>query len=355
MRKTEELLRQLVDAFLEKMGMETSTPHRAELAASVEELFNLMLSQSGLAQGIFYCNFNLLVERFVTTLIQTLIGTPFAMPELGGGGVNFIARILTHSGVIAQSSVANAELAESNRNFLQNFFGSNKKQICVGTREFNVDSFPFDKWAKEIASAGINLDEREGGRVRSGSLVYELRENFQDVNWPRSSADERRGIIAKVIIDYIRENRNAPSVPTAASVDLSKIENLPLFGQLDKLNDEAKKIRNMQDERDMIEILNADIQILRDVTRNAVLKAIGLEHAFKSVITKNVNLIRENLEDNSGAGAENFREWIRRNAARLMPSKFDPQEQELRKNRIIILHEIEGLLDDLQIQRGRSR
>ncbi len=58
------------------MGVEATTTYKTELNDSVNKLFDEMLVKGGAE-----CNFNSLVERFVMTLIQTLITQPFATDE----------------------------------------------------------------------------------------------------------------------------------------------------------------------------------------------------------------------------------------------------------------------------------
>ena len=368
--KQKELLQKLIDAFLENMGMEISTPHRAELRESANVLFNKMLNQSGLAQGNFYCNFNVLVERFVTTLIQALIATPFARPErlqaletameefatlalyynvpvsadekknlrfdnLGSYGLNFIAQIVTHS-ESGQKKTAAPNFVSENRIFLTNFFEKYQNQICIGLSNFSINSFPIEKWANNLSRAGINF-QTEVDKPKAGDFVYDLRKYFYDNQWSNLNAKNRTQIVENFMSAYIQKNQQA------APAKDTELENQPIVEQLYKLNERAKNLRDMKNKTDLIEILNADIEILRDITKNSVIKAIALERAFISVATKNVELIRENLQ--AGEGADNFQDWIRANVTKLMPSQFNPQEQEIRKNRILILHSIEVLLN----------
>ncbi|MBQ9477966.1 MAG: hypothetical protein IJU71_00250, partial [Selenomonadaceae bacterium] len=66
---------------------------------------------------------------------------------------------------------------------------------------------------------------------------------------------------------------------------------------------------------------DADIEILRDITVNAVIKAIGLERAFISIITKNVNLIRNRLDEDE-EGQRKLDAWIDRNIHKLKEVEF---------------------------------
>ena len=102
----------------------------------------------------------------------------------------------------------------------------------------------------------------------------------------------------------------------------------------------ARKVKRMQSKDDMVATLDADIEILRDITAKAVINAIGLERAFISVVTKNVELIREHLQ--AGEGAKEFRAWIRNNATNLMPSHFEHiiEQRAINENRKAIVNAI---------------
>ena len=100
----------------------------------------------------------------------------------------------------------------------------------------------------------------------------------------------------------------------------------------------------MNGKEDMIATLDADILILRDITAKAVINAIGLERAFNSVITKNVNLINRHLQEREGNAA--YRLWIRNNAAKLMPSHFEQiiEQGAVRENKKAIVNAVRNLL-----------
>ena len=86
------------------------------------------------------------------------------------------------------------------------------------------------------------------------------------------------------------------------------------------------------------------VLILRDITAKAVINAIGLERAFNSVITKNVNLINRHLQEREGNAA--YRAWIRNNAAKLMPSHFEQiiEQGAVRENKKAIVNAVKNLL-----------
>ena len=360
------LREELVNAFLNIMGMESGTTYKTEAVNSVNKLFDDMLIEGGSK-----CNFNSLVERFVTTLIQTLVLTPFAeeqrrdkvkttlaelvslsvyynMPnkseqgniqltDVGKDSINFFAKILAHEGLTLNND---DEIdASENENFLRNLFEENKEQICKGA-SYAVDLLPFGKWAKLIMKAGINLvdvqaDKSIKNRDKLGNKLEDL---FYGTNlkWTSLSSEQRTQAIENLIKTYKLTNKDNEAAETLAS-------------KFDELHELAKKKKRMQTKEDMIETLDTDIRILRDVTDKAVIKAIGLERAFISVVTKNVELIREKLQNDEGGKA--FRAWIRVNASKLMPSQFESinETKAINENRKAIVNSIKKVLNNWDV------
>lgn len=363
-----ELRQALIDSFLQIMGMEVATSYKAELNESVNKLFDEMLVKGGAE-----CNFNSLVERFVMTLIQTLITHPFATEErvnkvkealeelvslsvyynmptdkeeknslqlesLVSGGDKFFTKILAHEGLAVEAEVEVD--ASENENFLRNLFEENRDQICKGA-SLAVELLPFGKWAKLLLKGGINLAAVDTDRNIKDK--DKLNEKLEDLfyafdgknNWGRFSAEQKLQAIEKVIAAYSKQNVTQSESDNAES----------LLSQLDEIQERAKKSKRMNGKDDMTATLNADIEILRDITAKAVINAIGLERAFNSVITKNVNLINRHLNEPEGNAA--YRLWIRNNAAKLMPSRFEQiiEQGAVRENKKAIVNAVKNLLN----------
>ena len=360
--RQQELRQALIDSFLEIMGVEAATNYKAELNESVNKLFDEMLIKGGAE-----CNFNSLVERFVITLIQTLITHPFATEErvnkvkealeelvslsvyynmptdkakkdslqlenLVSGGDKFFARILAHEGLEQEIEVD----ATENENFLRELFEENREQICKGAA-VAVEFLPFGKWAKLLMKAGINLAAIDADRtVKSrDKLDKKLEGLFYSQNWLAMQKEQRNQSIENVINSYANQG--------GASAEENSGETL--LAQLDEIQTRAKQIKRMNGKEDMVATLDADIFILRDITKKAVINAIGLERAFNSVVTKNVNLINKNLQEPEGNAA--YRAWIRNNAAKLMPSRFEQiiEQGAVRENRKAIVSAVRNLLN----------
>lgn len=155
-------------------------------------------------------------------------------------------------------------------------------------------------------------------------------------SWSRFSPERRAQSIENVINTYAKTGGNAPK---------QSKEDGSLISQLDEIQEQAKKSKRMNGKNDMATVLNADIVILRDITKKAVINAIGLERAFNSVIIKNVDLIRNHLDEDNGKKA--YQAWIRENAAKLMPSHFEHiiEQGAIREKKKAIVSAVRNLLN----------
>ena len=97
---------------------------------------------------------------------------------------------------------------------------------------------------------------------------------------------------------------------------------------------------------EMIDAVQKDIEILRDITYHAVVAAIGLEKAFNSTMVKNVTFIRKlkDLEQSALVYA-----WIQKNAGKLKPAAYADIDRKLAQTvtRKQIVTGIEHLMERL--------
>ncbi|MBO6179360.1 MAG: dynamin family protein [Selenomonadaceae bacterium] len=361
--KQAELREALVDSFLKIMGMDPHTIYRDELIKSVNDLFDKMLIDGGKE-----CNFNSLVERFAKTAIETIILWPFGSPQrlqktkellpelvslsvyynlpadneeekelnltdIGRGSDIFFAKILAHEGI--DTDVDSEEIKE-NENFLTQLFDNNKEQIVKGI-SVAADFLPTGKWAKLLIKAGVNIAQMAKDKNIKHRDQFESK--FEDLiysdKWEKLSAEER----AKAVDNLVQNH----------SANTNKGDNNGLSDILQDLSKKGEAISQMPGKEDMIAILDADIEILRDVTEKSVINAIGLERAFISVVVKNVELIREHLQ--KGDGAKDFNAWIRAHAKELMPSKFTQiiEDRAVSEKRRGIVNAVKNVLDTWKV------
>lgn len=349
-----ELRDLLVAEFLNVMGMESATPYREALVKSVNELFDFTLIDDNKN-----FNFNSLVERFSETIIRTLIETLYAdneryetvgenladlvslsvyynMPEDDGelsldhfanDSKKFFAAIMAHEGYESEID------ASENESYLRGIFEGNKEVIYKGL-DIASDLIPVGKWAKLIMKAGINLAKIQDDRsIRdSNKIDNKIEDLIYKDSWKQLNKEEREQKLSDLMQSYIAANNSE--------------SNVGINAYLEELNEKARNSVSMKSKEDMLSVLDADIEILRDITNRAVIKAIDLERAYISVITKNVQLIRTHLQE--GEGAEKFRKWCRANASKLMPSKFESinETKAMNENRTAIVNTVKNVLDN---------
>ena len=327
--KQGEIRAELVRKFLAVMGMKEGSEYEKELVKSANKLFDEYLIKDGEE-----CRFNTLIERFASGLVDTLILMPFAeyerlekvrrtLPELFSlavyysmpdtfevrdsqqDRVKFFAKILAHDGQQEQAggrAVKQSDIFAA-KSMLIDWFDRNG---------FNVNELPIDKWAELFAKSGRRFDE----------MPPDLAKDFGD--------DVRQ--IDGAIRRYLGESE----------------QTLPLDELLNSLHAKASHLKAKTID-DMLRILDEDIAVLRDFTSNAVIRAIGLERAFISVIVKNINFIRRGITDSDG-GSRKFDEWINLNVRKILDSEFAAidrynMDSQTRKSIVAALQQVLGSME----------
>ena len=356
-----ELRNELVENFLENMEMPTNSRFRAELEQSVNKLFDELLIDGG-AQ----CYFNPLVERFTTTLIEALILSPFAteerfkkikinLPEFISLAVyysanenneqklapadnsderlNFFSKLLTHEGFETPSRKSSAESAANND-------ALNRNVKLIKGFFSNINDQYIKKWARQFADADIKFD----GNMQS-VFRQKLDDKIKNVNWNQLSSTQQMQMFDDIIGELCR---GKTPMFERNKTDRSRFQSTAKGNQLEDLHERGKELKTMRSKEDMIATLDADIMILRDITVKAVIKAIGLERAFISVIAKNANLIRTSLEKEP-VGYEKFDKWILNNIHKLKEFEFEEIDRRNQSSdtRRRIVNSIQQLLDKM--------
>ena len=322
--KQAEIRGELVRKFLAVMGMQEGSEHEKDLVKSVNRLFDEYLIKDGEE-----CRFNTLIERFASGLVDTLILMPFAeyerlekvrrtlpelfslavyysMPETVDGNFEvkdsqadrekFFAKILAHEGqsIGEHKAVKQSDIFAA-KSILIDYFDRNSQAVGLG-----VNELPVDEWAVLFAQSG----QKFGAMPKD--LAHTLEERFYKAGWENLGRKERITSLTSAIRGYLGQD--------------SADEKLPLDELLNALHTKAAglKARTVDD---MMRILDEDIAILRDLTAKSVIRAIGLERAFISIIVKNINFIRRGITE-PGGGSQKFDEWINLNVRKVLDSEF---------------------------------
>lgn len=328
--KQKEIRCELVKKFLSVMGMKEGSEYEEELTQSAGKLFDELLIKNGEE-----CRFNILIERFSSGLVETLILMPFAeherlekvrrtLPELfslamyysmpdnesidfsdsAHERMRFFSRILAHEGSNDNKpKVSNADILKL-KSALIEFFNSNSEALLKGA-SFGIGAFPLQEWAVMLAEAGVKFDSMPKDLARN------IEGKIYNTGWQKLSGNERESAITDSIAEYIKSGRGKSGHDDKDIPDFSEF--------LEGLNAKALTLK-AKTEADMLRILDEDIDILRDLTVKAVIRAIGLERAFISIIVKNINFIRSGIMY-SGEDSK-FDAWINQNVRKVMDSEF---------------------------------
>lgn len=322
-KEEQEIYREIIAKFLEVMGMPDNSPYKEELTASVTELFNSLWIKNA-----DKCRFNSLVERFTSQLLEVLISRPFGSSErfqqvtesfpeflslatyyensldaVHSDGedryMDFFVKIFLHDNISASAEIKSG---------LENFFRANKDAICAGLA-FAVDKLPFPIWAKILLRAGVKANEVPD------VLKSRLQGTFYRSDWQSLTKEERINRLTDTIDTYAKSKSDF-----SGKVTVEKLRKMHEFSRQMEFSDEEK----------MLKLLNEDIEILRQFTLEAVIDAIGLERAFVSVMTKNLNIIRKDEETSDGA--ELFDKWIMDNIRKVKEDEFRGLDQKNLEN-----------------------
>lgn len=340
-KEEQEIYREIIAKFLEVMGMPDNSPYKEELTASVTELFNSLWIKNA-----DKCRFNSLVERFTSQLLEVLISRPFGSSErfqqvtesfpeflslatyyensidaVHSDGedryMDFFVKIFLHDNISASAEIKSG---------LENFFRANKDAICAGLA-FAVDKLPFPIWAKILLRAGVKANEIPD------VLKKNLQGTFYRSDWQTLNKEERINRLTDTIDNYAKSKSDF-----SGKVTVEKLRKMHEFSRQMEISNEDE----------MLKLLNEDIEILRQFTLEAIIYAIGLERAFVSVMTKNLNIIRKDEE--TSEGAELFDKWIMDNIRKVKEDEFRGLDQRNLENQTKqnIVETIRKVVDKLE-------
>lgn len=343
-KEEQNIYQEIIEKFLEIMGMPTDSPYKDELTDSVRDMFNKLWIKNA-----DKCRFNSLVERFTSGLLEVLIMTPFSSAErlqrvTGEKSFNeflslatyyensraaksndddryidFFAKIFLHDNIAESETVKTA---------LENFLKENRDVVFAGL-SVAVNLLPLGRWAKLLLRAG----------VKANDLPADLKSKLQGVfyrgDWQNLSKDERIQRFENTIDSYSKTKSDFSGRLTPE--------------KLAKMHEHSRHME-ITNEDEMLNVLNEDIEILRKFTLEAIIYAIGLEQAFISVMTKNINIIRRDKD--TPEGMKIFDAWIMQNIRKIRENEFRGLDQrnlenQTRKNIVETIRSYVNRLGDL--------
>ena len=343
-KEEQNIYQEIIEKFLEIMGMPADSSYKDELTDSVRDMFNKLWIKNA-----DKCRFNSLVERFTSGLLEVLITTPFSSAERlqrvtgeksfseflslatyyenshaakaddDDRYIDFFAKIFMHDNIAESETVKNA---------LENFLKENRDVIFAGL-SFAVNLLPLGRWAKWLLRAGVKANDLPA------DLKSKLQGIFYRGDWQSLSKDERIQRFENTIDTYSKTKSDFSGRLTPE--------------KLAKMHEHSRRME-ITNEDEMLRVLNEDIEILRKFTLEAIIYAIGLEQAFISVMTKNINIIRRDKD--TPEGMKIFDAWIMQNIRKIRENEFRGLDQrnlenQTRKNIVETIRSYVNKLGDL--------
>lgn len=366
-KKETEIYDALADKLLEIFAVSKDSRYYAELKESIPPIFDkIKIANNGES-----CRFNTLIKRFSGNLIEAVILHSFAsterlykikdenLPEFfslatyytaktGKFGQdidleNDNARLKIFSQMLAHGEAGESDIANT-EDSLKKFFEENKEYI-----NFALDMLPINGWARRIVKAGLGFNATDDkNRVKQA-----IENAFFDLKWDKSNTDVKKILLDNSINKICQANEVAAPLKGGLLATLKALQEeaenkqKSAKAKIDETS-ETSEAKNDALEKLVIDTINEDMANLRDITVNAVVKATNLEQAFISVITDNIEYIREEAEKEKGGL---FDLWLSENLGKIKSNEIaiinrDKMEAETRKN---IIANIESVLKEIKI------
>ena len=351
--KQNRIRQEVIDKFLDIVGVRESHPQREEFAKDVERLFIKILEEADKDNRgtgrLSDCRFDPLVDRFTGFLIESLVlrafgskarkeqvlkeeNSKFEILALGvyyGADVNntneteknqqvVLRKIMAHEGI----SVVNKRSVVS-ESMLKKFLTDHREEIFQGLSIAVMMALPYAKWARFIASFGglCKLDSSWVKLVQSGLKHYSKQ-------WEKEDDEGKKKLFIQIVDKVLMECGKTSS--SGQNYDGRSL--IIKVDATDSLNECLKALQEMpnwelKSQEEIVAVLNQDIYALRDIMSRAAIRAMGLERTFITIIDHNANFIRK--EAKSKKEDNRFQQWILDNIRRIRKNEYDRREQEL--------------------------
>lgn len=153
---------------------------------------------------------------------------------------------------------------------------------------------------------------------RTLSLYYKPNNNEEEIY----TDSAREQIVFRKILLHEGEKHNSSKDIT------STIENISFSDFLQNIVSGDKC--NIESESELLRILDTDIEILRDITVNAVVPAMEIERVYNIVISKNINLICDGIRNDVDCVGE----WLSQNIEKIAWNEYLDINNEIKINQI---------------------
>ena len=355
----QSLNNEIIDLFLKCLDIKTRSE---KVLDSVRKLFeSLFMREDNL-------NFNSLIERFNTNVVETIIALPFGSLERfkkvtkenieefislaayykkstnsknvseykfeNSDLFNIFSLVLTHLNFSKFSELENTRFINDFCNDISNnsiYIPENLNEMKKQMDKEDGDSLilSYISIIKEIVRDG-HLLKNISVFSEKGIVLTTIKDLFIEyfcssvANNLRSIHDEKKEFVEELVKTFSENHANITS--------FSKI--IDLFNKYSALEIVKADNNSILDEDKYLSILNSDIDLLIDITKNALCELIGLERSVISNINNNIELLCLSIESKEHCV---FDKWINENLDKIYTYEFKKMESEseqrfIRKN-----------------------
>ena len=330
--KEQDFYNKLYERFLKFLGMELGATNKKELTDRVSKLFDGILSKNGgqyspnsaientfefLLEVIIYTSFNsdgrkeFVKKEFIklSTLSTYYANHHISEENLNTRQKDFFSRILLHKDALTDNynqQIPNTKVQDNNFQVLLQFV-----QNRIGSIMNNQQTETLIRELADILSTQYNIHLQNENDIPN----REFNNWLELLSKNNASAEE-------FLIFF-----NIPS-----QQQNNWLSDVLTFETVEQMINAAPILNRMTDENEMIKILNEDIRNLRLFVKEAVVHEIGLERAFRSTISKNINLIKEAIKD-----GEIFIDWLEKNYREVNKSQFNNLDNLKRINELKLM------------------
>lgn len=337
-KKYQEISDRILNKFLDSISVDNRNPYYKEIKESsinfLDSIFNKVSYQSN--------SFIFLAERFSIDLLEILIlhhlGSTGRKDKFLAAEESFYSLAMFHSIKSYEEPIYKHPLIKTiltQNNQTEEKYDKNKiKSLLINEFEklpkANSIIEMYDEYLIEYA---VSIASKALGIESITYIISEIVKNFKENNYPLQKIQEVNyiGKIIKDSIDFISKNNNIENPKKIY------IENL------------IKNIR-MSDTKDIvIKEINNDINNLKMILKDAVIRAMVLEKPFKSIITKQIDFLKNKIAPQETAIDEDFKNLIIQNISKIKHSDFSnvAQKEALNENKKMILNSMKSLLSNL--------
>lgn len=366
-----DLNTEIIELFLKCLDIKNRTE---KVLDSVRKLFeSLFMREDNL-------NFNSLIERFNTNVVETIIALPFGSLERfkkvtrenieefislaayykkstssedvseykfeNSDLFNIFSLVLTHLNFSQFSDLINSRFisdfcTDINNNiiYIPEVLKEKNNQLDKGEGDSLISNYI--STIKEIVRGGY-LQQAISVFSRKGIVLTTIKDLF--IKFFCDGVANNLGTIPEDKKVFVDELVKVFSEDYANITSFSKI--IDLFNKYSAL--EIVKADRSHDEDKYLSILNSDIDLLIDITKNALCDLIGLERSVISNINNNIELLCLSIESKEH---NIFDKWVNENLDKIYTYEFkkmesDSEQRFIRKN---IMNKINHSLNSIII------